>query len=241
MKKLLSLILAAAAMLAMSTAAFAETASSSSNSATITFDTEKALDYVHAFGNADQTGLAMTFEESDAILGKTMRLSENFKESVSNRYGGFYVDAADFGVENFSGYTMKMSIKVTEQAAKATPSLEIFSDGEQWISLPIQTEDYAGVWKNVTLTVPANVNNQKLGLSIPITEAYSGDVAFIDELYLTDNYGKVIANIGDIDTSVAQAPNSAMSILTTILFVLLVIAAVLGVGYMIMKNLWKYR
>ena len=71
MKKLLSLILAAASIFTMGTAVFAETEkTNSSTDATITFDTDKALDYVHTFGNASDTGLKTEISEKEVIWGQ---------------------------------------------------------------------------------------------------------------------------------------------------------------------------
>ncbi|UKI15610.1 MAG: hypothetical protein L6V87_07620 [Ruminococcus sp.] len=137
MKKLLSLILAAASIFTMGTAVFAETEkTNSSTDATITFDTDKALDYVHTFGNASDTGLKTEISEKEVIWGRSLLMSEDFKGSLSNRYGGFYLDAADFGLANFGGYTVTFNIHATKEAAKATDRFEIFADGDQWSSTP---------------------------------------------------------------------------------------------------------
>lgn len=241
MKKLLSLLIAAAAAFTMSTAVYAETDKSDSvGAATITFDTEKSLDYIHTFGNASDTGLTMELTEKDAISGKGLKLSESFKGEISNRYGGFYLDAEDFGLDSFSGYTMKIYINASSKAAKATSQFEIFTDGEQWSSQSFLT-DSAGSYRVATITVPADAENSKIGISFPIVSGFEGDLGMFDDITITDNYGKTIPNVGDIDNSLYQGPSGFTSVITVILFILLVLAVIAGVVFFVKKALGKYR
>ena len=241
MKKLLSIILAAAAVLTMGTAAYAEeTAAAKAEPATFTFDTDASMKYVHTFGNAADTNLTCELSDTGAISGRCLKLSEDFSSEVGNQYGGIYFDASDFGLDSFAGYTMKINIKTNAKSAKAASTFLVFSDGEQWVSENVLTAD-TGKWITATVSVPADKQNSKMGLSIPITSAFSGDVALIDDITITDNYGKAIANMGDVDTSLAEAPNGVVSVLTTILFILLIIVVVLGVGFVIMKVFRRFR
>lgn len=244
MKKLLSVLLAAAAVFTMSATVFAEAPSADDKNkkedATFSFDTDVSLDYIHTFGNAEDTNLLYVLSDAGAISGRCLKLSENFSEEVSNQYGGIYFDAADLGIENFAGYTFNVNMKISSQAAKATPVLLLFSDGAQWLSEKVST-DKSGSWITASITVPPTTENTNFGISIPITSGFSDDVALIDNISITDNYGKVIANVGDIDTSLAEAPNTFVSVITVILFVLLVVAVILGVVYAVMKLRGKYR
>ena len=241
MKKLLSLILAAASIFTMGAAVFAETEkTNSSTDATITFDTDKALDYVHTFGNASDTGLKTEISEKEVIWGRSLLMSEDFKGSLSNRYGGFYLDAADFGLANFGGYTVTFNIHATKEAAKATDRFEIFADGDQWSSTPFATSSN-GTWVTASMIVPADSKNTKVGISIPITETFTGNVCYVDNIDITDNYGKTLANIGDIDTSVYTGPSGFTRVITTILFIVLIIAAVGGIAFFVLKVVRKFR
>jgi len=162
MKKVLSVIMAAAAVFTMGTAVFADTGKSDTNgTATISFDTEKSLDYIHTFGNASDSGLALEITEDDALGGKCLKLTESFKGTLSNRYGGFYLEASDFGIDNFSGYTMSVYINASSKASKAVGQLEVFSDGAGWQSVNFLTSS-PGEYRTASITVPANVANTKL-------------------------------------------------------------------------------
>ncbi len=245
MKKILSIFAAAAVALTMSASVFAETEEKATkavpaSASTITFDTDKVMDYVHTFGNAEDTNLTLELADSGAVQGRCLKLKESFAEDVGNQYGGIYFSSADFGLDSFAGYTMTVNIKTTADAAKATSSFQVFSDGAQWVATDFSTSN-SGKWSKVSVTVPADKANNKMGVSIPITSAFSGDVAFIDEVVITDNYGEVLPNVGDADTSLAEAPNGVVSVLTTILFILLIIVVLLGVVFAVLKLVRRYR
>lgn len=241
MKKILSVILAAAAVFTMGTAVFAEAEKTdSADTATISFDTDKALDYVHAFGNYSQSGLVMEITDAEKVSGKALSMSESFKGNLDNRYGGFYLDSADFGLDSFAGHTITMNVYITKAASKATEKLEAFSDGSQWTSVPVLSSP-SDTWTKASITIAANSANTKAGISIPITEEFTGTVCYVDDITITDNYGKTVANIGDIDNSLYQGPSGLTSVLTTILFIVLIIAVVGGIALFIKKVVGTYR
>ena len=91
------------------------------------------------------------------------------------------------------------------------------------------------------MIVPADSKNTKVGISIPITETFTGNVCYVDNIDITDNYGKTIANIGDIDTSVYTGPSGFTRVITTILFIVLIIAAVGGIVFFVLKVVRKFR
>ena len=62
-----------------------------------------------------------------------------------------------------------------------------------------------------------------------------------DNIDITDNYGKTLANIGDIDTSVYTGPSGFTRVITTILFIVLIIAAVGGIAFFVLKVVRKFR
>lgn len=241
MKKILSVLLAAAAAFTMSTAVYAEPVKNDkAGETTITFDTEKSLEYIHIFGNAVDAGLQMELTEKGALSGKALKLSESFKGDLSNRYGGFYLDAEDFGLDNFGGYTFNIYINASSAAAKATGQFEVFSDGAGWQSSDFLTNN-AGSYRVASLTIPADSQNTKVGISFPITKEFEGELGIFDDITITDNYGNTIANVGDIDNSLYQGPSGFVSVITTLLFILVIVAVIGGVAYFIIKTMRKYR
>lgn len=241
MKKLLSVLLAAAAAFTMSTAVYAEPAKTDNpGEATITFDTDKSLEYIHTFGNAADAGLTMELTDKDALSGKALKLSESFKGNLSNRYGGFYLDAADFGLDSFAGYTFNIYINASSKASKATSQFEIFTDGAGWQSVNFLTNN-AGSYRVASIVIPANSQNTKVGVSFPIIQEFDGELGIFDDITIVDNYGKTIANVGDIDTSLYQGPSGFVTVITTLLFILVILAVIAGVAYFIIKTMRKYR
>ena len=242
MKKLLSLLLAAASVLTMSTAVLADDTSSNdaAEKPTFSFDTKDSLSYLHKFGNAEDTNLSIDVTESGSIEGRALKFSEDFKGSISNQYGGVYIDASDLGLDTFAGFTFEVNIKATKAASKAASQIVIFGDGQQWISsnVDITTPDK---WVKGSVSVPANVSDTKFGISIPITQEFSGDVILVDNVKIYDNYGKQIANVGDIDTTLAKKPNLFLRILGIIGFIVLILGVLGGGAFFIMKVLRRYR
>lgn len=245
-KKILSLFLAAAAVFTMGASAFAadkteaRTAAAPKDAATFTFDTDACMSFIHPFGSASDTNLEYKLEDAGAVTGRCLRLSEQFTQDISNQYGGIYFVAEDFGLEDFAGYTMTVKAKIAPAAAKATPNLVLFTDGVAWVSQNFST-DKTGTWITASVSVPADTANNKLGISIPITQAFTGDVVFLDDVIIADNYGKAIANVGDVDTSLAEAPNTFKSVITAILFVLLILGVIGGIVLVVLKMVRRYR
>ncbi len=244
MKKLMAIILAAASVFTMSTAVFADKADTEDEKKiekpTFAFDTDSSFSYIHKFGNASDTNLKIELGDKGAYEGRSLKLSEDFAVKVSNQYGGIYFDASDFGLESFAGYTMNVNMRVTKAASKATPAIVLFADGEQWVSKNIAT-DKPDTWVKGSVSVPANVSDSKLGISIPITEAYKDDVLMVDNIVITDNYGKQIANVGDIDTSLAEKPNTLLSILSIILFALLFAGIIAAGAFIFFRAKKRFR
>lgn len=244
MKKIISLIIAGAAALTMGTAVLAApettTASAKPEPATLSFDTDACMKYIHTFGNASDTNLKVELADGGAISGRSLKLSEDFKDPVSNQYGGIYFEAADFGLDDFAGHTLNVNIKIDKAVNKSTDVLQLFADGDQWISSVVNTSNSGNYFK-ASVTVPAEVKNNKLGLSIPITDGFSGEVCRLDDVTIVDNYGVQIANIGDEDTSVAEAPNGVLSVLSTILFIILIIAIIGVIVWIVLKLVRRYR
>ena len=236
MKKFMSGLLAAVSALTMSISVCA----ASDLGPTVSFDSEKYSPYVHTFGNAADTNLTMELSE-DSYRGYSLLLKESFTEGISNQYGGVYFDAADYGLSDFAGYSFTVYIKPAEKVSEAATRFELFTDGQQWQSKDIAVKE-TGIYTEYTISVPQNVKNTKFGISIPITDPFEGDVLYMDNATIMDSYGKEIANIGDFaEKSLAKAPPTAITVLTTILFVILILAAIAGVVLFAIKVLRSYR
>ena len=244
MKRLAAFFLAAVAAVTMGTTALAETTATATatknDAATFAFDTKTSLNYIHSFGNAADTNLKLDISDTGALAGRCLTMKESFSQNVSNQYGGFYIDAKDFGMETFGGCTITVAVKVNKKVQKSAPNLVLFSDGEQWVTSQISVDNPDNYLK-CTLTVPVGVRNPKVGISIPITTPYDDIVCWVDDLTITDNYGKKMENIGDVDTSLAQRPNLGLSVLSVILFVVVAAGVIGGIAYFVITSRRRFR
>ncbi len=227
---------AAATVMALSAVSFSAFAD---GSATFNFDTDTSLSMLQSYGSTEETGFTASINEQTKLNGNgSLMLSENVTESIDDdsRFGGLYFDSSSFELNSFAGCTISMKVLIDDNAAKLAPTFSVFSDGIVWMTSDISTE-HAGTWTDVVLTVPGNADNTKIGFSIPVYEAYSGPVAFVDDLTITKADGTTIANIGDqkesskIEVSIAKGPRIILIVLVCIILV----GVVACVGFIISK------
>lgn len=228
---------AAASVIALSTAAFTAFAD---GSATFCFDTDTSLSMWQGYGSTAETGFTASIDEQTRSSGNgSLKLSENVTESIAAdaRMGGLYVEAEALGLENLDGCTVSMKVMIDQNAAKLMSAFSVFSDGIVWISSDVAPADASGKWTDVVLNVPQNASNTRFGFEIPIYEAYSGPVAYIDDLTVYDANGNAIANIGDekasthIDVSIGTAPRIILIVVVCVILV----AVVVGIGFIVNK------
>ena len=186
-----------------------------------------------------ETGFKASIDEQTKVDGNgSLKLSENVTESIAddNRFGGVYIDSSSVGLDSFAGCTVSMKVLFDSDAAKLAQSFSVFSDGIVWLSTDLSNEN-AGKWTDVSLTVPENADNTRIGFSIPVFESYNGAVAYIDELTVTAPDGMAIANIGDqkeasqVTVSISKGPRIILIVLVCVILV-----GVVGcVGFVISK------
>ena len=145
-------------------------------------------------------------------------------------------DSSSVGLDSFAGCTVSMKVLFDSDAAKLAQSFSVFSDGIVWLSTDLSNEN-AGKWTDVSLTVPENADNTRIGFSIPVFESYNGAVAYIDELTVTTSDGMAIANIGDrkeasqVTVSISKGPRIILIVLVCVILV----GVVACVGFVISK------
>ena len=227
---------AAASVMALSAAAFSAFAV---DEATFSFDTDTSLSMFQSYGSTTETGFKASIDEQTKVDGNgSLKLSENVTESIAddNRFGGVYIDSSSVGLDSFAGCTVSMKVLFDSDAAKLAQSFSVFSDGIVWLSTDLSNEN-AGKWTDVSLTVPENADNTRLGFSIPVFESYNGAVAYIDELTVTTPDGMAIANIGDqkeasqVTVSISKGPRIILIVLVCVILV----GVVACVGFVISK------
>lgn len=227
---------AAASIMALSTAAFSAFAD---EYATFCFDTDTSISMLQSYGSTTETGFSASIDEQTKNDGSgSLMLSENVTESVAAdiRFGGIYIESSSLGLDSFAGCTVTMKVMFDENAAKLAESFSVFTDGIVWMTYDLSNEQ-AGKWADVTLTVPENADNSRIGFAIPIFEAYNGVVAYIDDLIVTKPDGTVVANIGDQKESskIEVSIGKTARIILLVVVCVIIVAVIAGVGFIISK------
>lgn len=232
MKKIISAFLAAAVISASACLPVFADDNEVLQEATFCFDNDSSLDQWETYGLVDRTGFTMSISDSNREDGKgSLCISENVEEEIksSDRYGGAFVTAESLGLEDFRGCTIQMSVMFDSQAAEAAENFTIFSDGIVWVSSKVSSET-AGRWTKVSLTVPDNAANTKIGFTIPAYSVYSGNVAYVDNIIVYKADGTAIANVGDnqiAKETIVPVSVGSRVVLIVVLVVIIGLAALL--------------
>lgn len=227
---------AAASIAALSAIAFTAFAD---EYATFCFDTDASISMFQSYGSTAEAGFSASIDEQTKNDGSgSLMLSENVTEPIAaeNRFGGLYLEASSFELDSFAGCTVTMKVMFDKEAAKLSNNFSVFTDGIVWMTYDVSNQQ-AGQWVDVALTVPDNAQNTRIGFSIPVFELYNGTVAYVDDLTITKPDGTAVANIGDqkesskIEVSIGQTSR----IILLIVVCVIIIAVIAGVGFIISK------
>lgn len=239
LRKILAAAAAAAAMCAFSVTAFAV----QDGEAAYCFDTPDKLSDWQTDGAAEQTGLSLTQITSRAKNGDgCIAVSESFTGEITETFGGAYITADKLGLDSFSGCTVSMSVLLNEAAAENIENFSIFSDGIIWLETPV-AEVNSKEWTEFTLAIPETAENPRVGFTIPTFNAYSGEIAYIDDFSVTRADGTVVANVGDYKMKTVtktETVSKGMNIVLIIVLVVLILAIVGGIAFFISKSVKRF-
>lgn len=242
LKRILSALAAAAVM--VSACAFPSYAEG--ETAAFCFDTDASLSSWETYGSVTETGLKLSISNDIKETGDgSLCISENVSAgdiNNENSYGGAYVSAETLGLSSFSGCTVEMSVYIDKDAAALTDSFTIFSDGIVWLASSVPSEN-AGKWTTVSLTIPENADNTRIGFEIPVFTSYSGNAAYIDNIIIRDVNGSTVANVGDekvsassIDVSIGTGARIAL----LVVLVVIILAVIGGIGFVVSSLLKRF-
>ena len=211
--------------------------------ATYCFDTADKLANWQTYGSTSETGFAFKQITSNSKNGEgCIAVSENVTGEVSETYGGAYVSAETFGLSDFGGCTISMSVLLKDGADAYIENFSLYSDGMIWLETPvigINSKD----WTEFTLTVPDNAENPRVGFTIPTFNTCSGEIVYIDDFAITTSDGTVIANVGDYKAktvSSAETVSTGTNIVLTIVLVVLILAIVGGIGIIVSSVIKRF-
>ena len=239
MKKIISAILASVVAAGICAAnAFAV----EDGQATYCFDNSSCIEDFVSYGSVDATGMKIAYTDLDSKNGNgCLVISESLVEAPADKFGGFYVDAATLGLENFENCTAEISVKLCEGADSLYENFSLCSDGMVWLtsSAPLSTSE----WTTLTLTFPDGATNSQVGFTIPTFNICSSDILYIDDFVITDAEGNAILNQGDYvvkAVTVEETASKGQNILLTILLVVLILAIVGGIGLIVSNALRRF-
>lgn len=227
MKKIISALLAAAVISVSGLIPAMAADEAVIQNATFCFDNDTSLSMWETYGSVKETGFELSISGTAESGRGSLGIVESCKGNIAddNKFGGAYITAEALGLENFKGCTIQASVMFDSQVGQNADSFTMFSDGIVWVSTQISS-DTAGRWSKVSLTVPDNADNTKIGFTIPVYSAYEGNVAYIDNLVIYNSDGTIIANIGDQQSAPADAivPVSLGGRITLIVVLVVIIA-----------------
>lgn len=226
-------------------AAAAETGADAGLDATFCFDSNSSLTLLENYGSVQETGLALSINNDNKEDGDgSLCIYENITEDIPDdkQFGGVYVSANALGLEDFRGCTVQMSVLFDENAKDVADKFTVYSDGIVWITAEISAET-AGRWSKVSLTVPENASNDKIGFAIPVYGQYTGNVAYVDNIIVYKPDGTVVENVGDYQLTATglKTPVSLGGRIAMIVGgIVLIVGALGGVGYVVTKLMRKF-
>lgn len=240
LKKFFAVLTAAAAILTSSslTAAALE-----DGQATYCFDTADKLADWKTYGSTAETGFSFKQITTASKNGEgCIAVSESSAGDASETYGGAFISAETLGLPDFGGCTVSMSVLLNSEAEGFADNFSLYSDGMIWLETPVINID-SKEWTEVTLAIPENAENNKVGFTIPTFSPYVGEIVYIDDFAVTKADGTVIANVGDYkakSVSETASVSSGTNIILTIVLVVLILAIVAGIGVIVSSVIKKF-
>jgi hypothetical protein len=244
LKKVLSVAAACLIAVSASVTATADVSAGNSTPAAFCFDTDESLSYIVFEGtdaiNATKYKAEISDDKPSTGAGSLM-ISETLTSEVSGVNGGIYITAQSIGLQSFEGCTITAQIFPVEPSVDMGALFVMYTDSQ--IYIPTSTGGItAGKWNDLTLTVPQDCENTKLGFTIPIYSPWNGAVCYIDNITIKEADGFAVANIGDFSDPVAEEEtNRTLTLILTIVFVVLVIVIVFIIVSTIIKMKNRFR
>lgn len=241
--KLKKLLAAAAASVLTAAGAALTVSALNDGEAAYCFDTGAALSEWHTYGSIEETGFQAVQTTLVSKNGNgSLLVSENVAEETENRFGGMYIDASSLGLSSFQGCTVEMSVLLCENAEGFYDDLSLFSDGMIWLTSTPESLS-TSEWTTLTLEIPQNATNNRVGFTIPTFLPHKGDIIYIDDFSVTDPDGNIVANRGDYyakEVTSAEKVSSGTNIVLTVLLIVLILVIVGGIGLIVSSAIKRF-
>lgn len=241
--KLKKFIAAALASAVITAGAASSVSALSDGEAAYCFDTNAMMSEWQTYGSVEETGFqAVQTTRASKNGNGSLLVSVNIADEPENQFGGLYIDASSLGLSSFEGCTIEMSVMLCEGAEGFYDNFSLFSDGMVWLAAAPEALS-ANEWTTVTLEIPQNATNARVGFTIPTYLTHKGDIVYIDDFSVTDSNGNLISNKGDYyakEVTSDEAVSSGTNIVLTILLVVLILVIVGGIGLIVSSAIKRF-
>lgn len=208
------------------------------------FDTADRVSDWQTYGSVDETGFKFKSTAKESKNGEgSLVVSLDLSEPVENTYGGAFIDAATVGLGDFSGCTVTMSVLLTGSAEGRCDKFALYSDGMIWLQAT-SADLNSKTWTDITLVIPDDVSNSKIGFTIPTFDVYKGDVLYIDDFSIIKSDGSAVANMGDHKIKTIQSESTVagwVNIVLIVVLVLLIGVIIGGIGMLVSSGIKKFH
>jgi hypothetical protein len=188
----------------------ASSVSSDSSAPTLGFDADDWSKYISVFDETESNSLSLNSERDVVYQGASVKLTANLSSAPDYSKEdapamGIELKAADFGLKNFDGYTLNFFARFNVNIEDLLYNNSIFiygmDDEDNMTTSTIKTITYSATsnvnnYEKQFTTFASGSNTTRIIIKVPITEAYSGDVLYLDNLTLMTDEG----NLATVDT-----------------------------------------
>ena len=210
--------------LALSGAAALTTSADTSEDAapTLAFDGDDWSKYIDVFDDTGSGAYSLKSERDVVYQGASAKLTANLTNPPDYAGGsedsmGIMLSAEKFGLDNFDGYTLSFYTRFNvniEGLLNEDKAYVFGQNADKELTTPtIKTIAYSAAsnvnnYEKQFITIPTDTKTTEILIKVPLAQAYTGDVMYLDNLsllYATDGDANPVVTL---DTYNANAPIS---------------------------------
>jgi hypothetical protein len=158
--------------------------------------------------------------------------------------GSAFITAEKLGLTNLAGCTITAKVYPLRYALDIGAQITLYTDGMLYLPTVLNNLN-ADSWNSISLSVPENCSNTRIGLLVPLYSTYNGAVYYLDDLSITLPDGTVLPNVGDAEAPAEEKKDAPMSTTRAVVITIVAIAAAIAAGVIVIIALYhrskRYR
>lgn len=169
-----------------------------SSAPTLAFDSDDWSGYISVTDNTDSGAYSLKKEADVVYQGAAIKLAADLKKGIdystdSETTMGVALNAESFGLKNFDGYTLNFFARFNTNIENMLfeDSVYVFgTDSEDNMtsktikSIKFNNSSNVNGYEKQFVSIPLNSNTTKIIIKVPLSQAYTGDVMYFDNLTL---------------------------------------------------------